>query len=127
MSENKENGTSDLSEVTNRAAGKSRRVQSNGAHARSDSYRIAPDEDGYCDAPDDEPLEAEYFKSLISDKRKTAGHENGSEACQHVNCSILMCRVSDNDIWLDRHCDENQPRERRRAAAYHDKEVIPLI
>src|SRR5579864_855796 len=127
MSENEENGTSNLSEVTNRAAGKSRHVQSNGAHARSDSYRIAPDEDGYCDPPDYEPLAAERFKSLIPDERKAAGHENGSKTRQHVNCSILMCQVSDNDIWLDRHCDENQPCERRRAAAYHDKKVIPLI
>src|SRR5580700_1244694 len=38
-----------------------------------------------------------------------------------------MCRVSDNDLGIDRHRDENQTCKRRCAAAHHGKKAIPLL
>jgi hypothetical protein len=38
-----------------------------------------------------------------------------------------MGRVSENDLVIDRHRDENQTCQCRGAAAHHDKKVIPLI
>ena len=38
-----------------------------------------------------------------------------------------MGRVSDNAFGIDRHGDKDQPCKRRRAAAHHEKKVIPMI
>jgi hypothetical protein len=37
-----------------------------------------------------------------------------------------MGRVSDDDLVIDRHGDENQTYERRRATAYHKEKVGPF-
>ena len=38
-----------------------------------------------------------------------------------------MCCVSDDDLVIDRHRDENQTCKCRRAATHHHKKVIPLL
>ena len=69
------------------------------------------------------------LEEILTDLRelKTAGHENCSEARQHVNRPVFMCRVPDDDLMIDRHRDENQACKCRRAATHHYKKVVPLI
>src|SRR5215467_5654656 len=38
-----------------------------------------------------------------------------------------MCRVSKDDVEIDRHRDENQTCKGCRTAPHHEKEVVPLI
>jgi hypothetical protein len=127
MSADKKDCADHFGEVTSGGAGEPWRGQSDGTHARADGDDVAADEDGGSDEPENEPLKAEGAKRLTSDERKAAGHENRSEAGEHVDGAVFVGRAAEDDLVIDRHGDEDQSGKGGGAAADHDKKIFPLL